>query len=176
MNETMMTLVERRSVRKYKKDSIPQELLDEVLKAGIYAPTARGMQDPEIVVIQNKDVIARLTKLNAKIMGNVAIDPFYGAPVILMVIGHKEAHNTIYDGSCVIDNMLNAAYSVGLGSCWIHRAKEELDTEEGREILKLAGIENPEDYIGIGHVILGYPEGNLPPAKPRKENRVHYIK
>ena len=106
-------------------------------------------------------------------MDNYNVDPFHNAPVIILVIA-KNVPTAVYDGSCVIDNMLNAAYSLGLGACWIHRAKEEMESDFGKKLLAKLGLEG--DYIGIGHVALGYPEGDIPMVKPRKENYVYYLK
>lgn len=174
MNETIQNLISRRSIRKYKKDLIPKEILTEIIKAGTYAPTGMNQQSPIIIAITSKEQRDKLSKLNAKIMGNPNVDPFYGAPVILVVLANKKYPTAIYDGSLVMGNLMNAAHSLGIGSCWIHRAKEEFEQEEGKEILKSLGL--TEDYEGIGHCILGYPDELLPTPKPRKENYVYYIK
>ncbi len=174
MNETLNVLKTRRSIRSYKPDMITEEELDQVLEAGTYAPTAMGKQNPIIIAIKDKETRDQLEKMNATIIGNHNGKPFYGAPVVILVASKK---NTLSDcdGSCVIDNMLNAAWSLGLGSCWIHRAKEELEMEEGKEILRKAGVENPEEYVGIGHVILGYINGEAPAPRPRKEHYIYKI-
>ena len=135
MNETIKNLVERRSCRKYSSTQIKEDELNSVLKAGEYAPTGMGMQSPIIVVLQNKSIIDKLSKINAKIMGKDE-DPFYGAPTVLVVLADKNIGTYIEDGSLVLGNLMNAAYSLGLGSCWIHRAKEEFETDEGKELLK----------------------------------------
>lgn len=132
MNETIKNLVERRSCRKYSSTQIKEDELNSVLKAGEYAPTGMGMQSPIIVVLQNKSIIDKLSKINAKIMGKDE-DPFYGAPTVLVVLADKNIGTYIEDGSLVLGNLMNAAYSLGLGSCWIHRAKEEFETDEGKE-------------------------------------------
>lgn len=172
MNETIKNLIERRSCRKYSTTQIKEEELNSVLKAGEYAPTGRGRQSPIILVLQNKEKIEKLSKLNAKIMGTDK-DPFYGAPTVLIVLADKNIGTYKEDGSLVLGNLMNAAYSLGLGSCWIHRAKEEFETEEGKELLKKWNI--PENYVGIGHCILGYPEEKSE-AKPRKEDYIRFIK
>ena len=169
MNDVIKNIVERRSIKKYKSDMVPSELIDEVLKAGTFAPTGMNKQSPIIIAITNKEVRDKLSKLNAKIMG-VDIDPFYGAPVVIVVLADKSVPTYIYDGSLVMENMMLAAHSLGLGSCWIHRAKEEFETEEGKEILKSLGITG--DYEGIGHCILGYPDMEAV-TKPRKENYIY---
>lgn len=172
MNETIKNLIERRSCRKYSTTQIKEEELNSVLKAGEYAPTGMGRQSPIILVLQNKEKIEKLSKLNAKIMGTDK-DPFYGAPTVLIVLADKNIGTYKEDGSLVLGNLMNAAYSLGLGSCWIHRAKEEFETDEGKELLKEWNI--PENYVGIGHCVLGYPEEKSE-AKPRKEDYIRFIK
>ena len=173
MNETIKNLIERRSIRKYKSEQIKDEELNEILKAGEYAPSGMGLQSAKIVVIQNKEIIQKLSKLNARIMWGGA-DPFYGAPTLIIVLADKNRNTYLEDGSLVLGNLMNAAYSLGIGSCWIHRAREEFETEEGKELLKEWNV--PENYIGIGHCILGYPDGELPFAKKRKSDYVTIIK
>lgn len=172
MNETIKNLVERRSCRKYSSTQIKEDELNSVLKAGEYAPTGMGMQSPIIVVLQNKSIIDKLSKINAKIMGKDE-DPFYGAPTVLVVLADKNIGTYIEDGSLVLGYLMNAAYSLGLGSCWIHRAKEEFETDEGKELLKEWNIS--ENYVGIGHCILGYPEEKSE-AKPRKDGYIRFVK
>ena len=172
MNETIKNLIERRSCRKFKPEQIKEEELQLILKAGEYAANGRGKQSPIMLVLQNKEIIGKLSKINAEIMG-VNSDPFFGAPTIVIVLADKNVRTYIEDGSLVIGNLMNAAHSLGIGSCWIHRAKEEFETEIGKEFLKQWGI--PDNYVGIGHCILGYPEGNLPEAKPRKEDYIRFI-
>lgn len=171
MNEVLKNIKERRSIRSYKEDKVPKKIIEKIVEAGMYAPSGMGMQSSIIIAITNKNLRDKLSKLNAKIMG-VDTDPFYGAPVVLVVLAKKDIPTHVYDGSLVMENLMLAANSLGIGSCWIHRAKEEFETEEGKEILKSLGIE--DEYEGIGHCILGYKdeEGNL---KPRKDNFVYYI-
>ena len=165
-------LVTRRSVRAYRDDPIDDEVLAHVIEAGVYAPTGLNRQSPIIVAVTNRELRDRLSRMNAQIMG-VDSDPFYGAPVVLVVLADRSVPTYVYDGSLVMGNLMNAAHEQGLGSCWIHRAKEEFDSPEGRQILADLGIEG--DYEGIGHCILGYPEGLEPDPKPRKENYVYYV-
>lgn len=167
-------LTERRSVRSYRPDMIPDDVLARILEAGTYAPTGMNRQSPIIICITNKEMRDRLSALNASIMGRDGTDPFYGAPVVLVVLADKEIRTHVYDGSLVMGNLMLAAHKEGVGSCWIHRAKEEFETEEGKALLRSLGIEG--EYEGIGHCILGYPEGDLPEARPRKENYVYYIR
>lgn len=172
MSNTMDTLLERRSIRKYKPDMVSKELIDQIVKAGIYAPTGRGMQSPIILAVTNKELRDRLSALNAKVMG-ADMDPFYGAPVVLVVLADKSCPTYIYDGSLVMGNMMLAAHELGLGSCWIHRAKEVFASEEGKKILSDLGIEG--DYEGIGNCVIGYADMPLPNAAPRKDNYVYYV-
>lgn len=171
--DAMQNLLTRRSVRKYKPDMVPQEKLDKILEAGTYAATGMGRQSPIILAVTDKAMRDRLSKMNAAIMG-VNSDPFYGAPVVLVVLADKNVPTYIYDGSLVMGNLMNAAHAEGIASCWIHRAKEEFNSEEGKKILQDLGITG--DYEGIGHCILGYADGDEPAAKPRKENYVYSVK
>ena len=174
MASTLEDLKNRRSCRSYQPRQITEEELQQVLEAGTYAPTGRGAQAPIIVVVQDKETIAALSRQNAAIMGNPEADPFYGAPTVLIVLADKSRPTYLYDGSCVMDNLLNAAQAVGLGACWIHRAKEELESEEGKALLKQWGIQG--DYEGIGHCVLGYRADAVPAPAPRKENYVYYVR
>lgn len=172
MNETLQTLKNRRSVRSYLPEQIKDEELQQILEAGIYAPTGMGAQSPIIVVVQDKETIAYLSKLNAAVMGSTS-DPFYGAPTVVVVLADRSRGTCVEDGSLVIGNMLNAAASLGVGSCWIHRAKEVFDTPEGKAFLEKWGIQG--DYVGVGNCILGYAKGEIPAAKPRKENYIYRV-
>ena len=170
--EILDCIESRRSVRRYKPDAIPQETLEKIVEAGLFAPTGMNRQSPIIVAVTERDLRDRLSRMNASVMGTDG-DPFYGAPAVLIVLADKNCGTYLYDGSLVMGNLMLAAYALGVGSCWIHRAKEEFESEEGKEILKSLGIEG--DYEGIGHCIQGYSEGEEPEASPRKENRAYYI-
>lgn len=172
MNETLQTLKTRRSVRSYLPDQVKEEDLQQILEAGTYAPTGMGMQSPIMVVLQNREEINYLSKLNAAVMGSSA-DPFYGAPTVIVVLADKNRGTCVEDGSLVIGNLMNAAASLGVDSCWIHRAREVFDSPEGKALLGKWGIQG--DYIGIGHCILGYANGKAPAAKPRKENYIYRV-
>ena len=150
MNESLKTLMERRSCRSYKSDPIPQELLDQILEAGTYAATGMGRQSPIMIAVTDKDTRDRLSRMNAAVMG-ADNDPFYGAPMVVVVLADRKVPTYLYDGSLVMGNLMNAAHALGIGSCWIHRAKEEFDSAEGKALLKSWGIEG--DYEGIGHCI-----------------------
>ena len=171
--DAMQNLLTRRSVRKYKPDMVPQEKLEKILEAGTYAATGMGHQSPIILAVTDKTMRDKLSKMNAAIMG-VDSDPFYGAPVVLVVLADKNVPTYLYDGSLVMGNLMNAAHAEGIASCWIHRAKEEFNSPEGKQILQDLGITG--DYEGIGHCILGYADGDEPAAKPRKENYVYSVK
>ena len=174
MNETLNVLETRRSVRAFDPSRMPtDQLISEVVKAGEYAPTGRGMQSPRIVVITNKAVRDRLSQLNAEVMG-VTSDPFYGAPVIVLVLADRSRPTYLYDGSLVMGNLMNAAHAVGLGSCWIHCAREVFASEEGKQLLAQWGIAG--DYEGIGHVALGYALNEPAQAKPRKDDYTVWVR
>ncbi len=173
MNESIKNILERRSIRDFKEDMISKEYLDLIIEAGTYAPTGRNRQSPIIIAVTNKEMRDKISEMNAKIMGTDT-DPFYGAPVILIVIADKTVPTYIYDGTLVMQNLMLSAHSLGIGSCWIHRAKEEFESDEGRAILESLGIKG--EYEGIGHIALGYAKNECQEVKPRKENYVYYIK
>lgn len=171
-NETLENLKTRRSIRAYTDQMPAKELLEKVLEAGTYAPTGKGSQSPIIIAVTDKETRDLLSRLNAGVMG-ADNDPFYGAPAVLVVLADRNCPTYLYDGSLVMGNLLNAAHAVGLGSCWIHRAKEVFDSPEGKALLKDWGIEG--DYEGIGNCIIGYPAQEAPAPKPRKADYVHFI-
>ena len=172
MNETLKSLIERRSCRSYKPDPIPAEILDQILEAGTYAATGMGRQSPIMIAVTDKKVRDQLSKMNAAVM-SASNDPFYGAPVVIIVLADRSVPTYLYDGSLVMGNLMNAAHALGIASCWIHRAKEEFNSDEGKAILKQLGIEG--DYEGIGHCILGYAAQEIKAAAPRKENYIRKI-
>jgi len=161
-------LLERRSVRKYKPEQVTDELLDAVLKAGLYAPTAKNNQKPVMVAVRDKETRDLLSKLNAAVMGSNQ-DPFYGAPCVIVVLGDGDNYPIVENGSLVLGNLMNAAHAVGLGSCWIHRAKQVFDSPEGKDLLKKWGL--PEHLQGVGNCILGYAD-EAPAARPRLDGRI----
>ena len=172
MNPVLQAIESRRSVRRVKPDMVPAELLDQVLQAGTYAATGMGRQSPIILAVTDPKVRDQLSRMYAAIMGSDK-DPFYGAPVVLVVLADKSRPTCVYDGSLVMGNLMLAAHSLGLGSCWIHRAKEEFESPEGKALLASLGIQG--EYEGIGHCILGYPDGELPQPAPRKENWIYHV-
>ena len=172
MSNLLETMKTRRSIRKFKGEPIPKDILEQIIEAGTYAATGMNMQSPIIVAGKNKEIRDEFSKWNAEIMGK-DIDPFYGAPVVLIVLAKKERPTAVYDGSLVMGNLMLMAHELGIGSCWIHRAKEEFETERGKEFLKKLGIEG--EYEGIGHCALGYVDGEYPAVLPRKEDWVYYV-
>ncbi len=163
----MHNLLTRRSVRKYQSTPVPQELLDRIIEAGTYAASGKSQQPWIIIQVTEPGVMERLRRVNAQIMGVAEdADPFYGAPVYLIVLAERQNKNHVYDGTLVMGNMMLAAHALGLGTCWINRAREEFDMPEWQEWLRSLGIEG--DYEGIGHLSVGYAEGEPRPAKPRK--------
>lgn len=165
MYETILT---RRSVRSYQPQQVSDAELDKVLMAGLYAPTAKNNQKPIMVAVRDKETRDLLSKMNAQVMG-VETDPFYGAPCVIVVLADPEFPTWIDDGSLVLGNLLNAAHALGLGSCWINRARECFDLPEGKELLKKWGI--PQHYRGVGNCILGYPSEE-PAPKARLDGRI----
>ncbi len=174
MMQASETIKTRRSIRKYKADMIPKDMIESVIEAGTYAATAMNHQSPIIIAVTNKEIRDKLSSVNARIGGwNDGFDPFYGAPAILIVLADKSCANHVYDGSLVLGNMMLEAHELGLGSCWIHRAKEEFEMSEWQAWLKSLGIEG--EYEGIGHLALGYPDGANPKAPARKEKWAYYV-
>lgn len=168
MNETLNTLKTRRSIRKYTGQQVSDELLDQVLEAGLYAASGMNNQKAVMVAVRDAETIAKMAKLNAAVMG-ADRDPFYGAPCVIVVLSDPEKMTWVEDGSLVLGNLMNAAHSLGLASCWIHRAKEVFDTPEGKELLNAWGL--PETLRGVGNCILGYAD-MTPAAAPRAEGRI----
>lgn len=175
MNEIINAMIERRSIRKFKPDMPAKEDIEQIIEAGLYAANGMGKQATITIAVTNKELRNKLSDINRIIGGwKDGFDPFYGAPVILIVLADKKWVNRVYDGSLVMGNMMLASHSLGLGSIWIHRAKEEFETDWGKNLLKSLGIE--EEYEGIGHCAVGYVDGDAPAAHSIKDGRVYYIK
>ena len=170
MNEVIKCLVERRSCKKYLPKQVDEAALQEILLAGTYAPSGKNRQAAKILVLQKPEDIAAVERLNAAVLGNPDGRPFYGAPTILVVLADPEVNTAVEDGSLVMGNLMNAAHSLGVASCWIHRAREVFDSEEGRALLRKWGVTG--EYIGVGHCLLGYADGPEKPASPRKSDYV----
>jgi nitroreductase len=171
-NPTLETLKTRRSVRSYLPKQVEEEALQAILEAGTYAATGMNRQSPIIVCVQDPAARETLRRMNAAVMGSDG-DPFYGAPTVLVVLADKAIRTCVEDASLVIGNLMNAAFSVGVDSCWIHRAKEEFESDEGKALLASWGIDG--DYVGVGHLILGYRDGELPVTRPRKETYIYRV-
>lgn len=174
MSEILEKMKTRRSIRKFKPEMVSRDVLDKIIEAGTYAATGRNNQSPIIVAVTDKATRDKLSAVNCKIGGwEEGFDPFYGAPAVLVVLADKSCPTYVYDGSLVMGNLMLAAHELGVGSCWIHRAKEEFEMPEWKEWLKNLGVKG--DYEGVGHCILGYPEGEYPGILARKENWVYYV-
>ena len=170
--DAIQAMLTRKSVKKYKSQPVEKELIDKIVEAGLNAPSGLNKQSPIILAVTNKELRDELSRLNAGDDPFFRADPFYGAPCVLVVLADKSVPTRVYDGSLVMENMLLAAHALGLGACWIHRARETFERPEGKAILKKLGIEG--EYEGIGNCIVGYADID-PEKKPRKENRVYYI-
>lgn len=173
-NETLETLKNRRSCKNFKPDQISDGELEAILDAGTWAPTGMGKQSPIMIAVQDKDDIAELERINAEIFGKPGLHTFYGAPTVVIVLADANIPTGIYDGSLVMGNLLNAASSLGVGACWIHRAKETFERADGKALLEKWGIKG--DYIGVGNCVLGYAAAEPKAALPRKENYITVIK
>lgn len=175
MNETLKVLETRRSCRNFRTDMVETEKLEAIIKAGTYAASGMGKQASIIIAVTNKELRDKIAEENRKIGGwDEGFDPFYGAPVILIVLADKAVGTYLYDGSLVLGNLMNAAESLGVSSIWIHRAKEEFESDFGKKILADLGIEG--NYEGIGHCALGYAAGPVNAPAPRKEDYVYYMR
>lgn len=172
-NIVLQSLKSRRSVRVYKSEQITEAELAAVLEAGTYAATGRNKQSPVIVAVQDPAAREQLRRMNAAVMGNPDMDPFYGAPTVLVVLADPAVSTHVEDGALVLGNLMNAAHALGLASCWIHRAREEFESEEGKALLAKWGIEG--EYVGIGHLTLGYAAADLPAAAPRKADYIYRV-
>ena len=173
MNEVIKALEERRSIRKFKSDMPSKEDIDQIIEAGLYAASGMGKQSSIVVAVTNKELRDKISVDNRKVGGwDGEFDPFYGAPVILIVLADRNVGTYLYDGSLTMGNLMNAAHSLGLGSIWIHRAKEEFEQDFYKDLLKKLGVEG--DYEGIGHCAVGYIDGENPEKPARKDGRVFY--
>lgn len=174
MNEVIDAMKKRRSVRKFKSDMPPKSDIEQIIEAGLYAASGKNMQSAKIIAITNKTLRDEISALNCKIGGwDEGFDPFYNAPVILLVIADKSFPTSIYDGSLVMGNLMLAAHSLGLGSIWIHRAKEECETPEIKKLLADLGIEG--EWEGVGHCAVGYADVDTSKILERKPDRVYWV-
>ncbi|MEG2623582.1 MAG: nitroreductase [Clostridia bacterium] len=169
MNQTLNDIKTRRSVKAFRPEIVDDQLLDQVLEAGTWAASGMGKQPSVIVVVKDKQTICQLSQMTARIMGTVG-DPFYGAPVVLIVLADRTRPTAVEDGALVLGNMMLAAHALGVGSCWIHRAREEFDSPEGKALLEKWGVHG--SLVGIGHLAIGYAAGKIPAPKPRKPDYI----
>ena len=170
MNEAIRNLLERRSIRKYDDRPVPDEVLDTILEAGLHAPSGMNTQGVRLVAVRDPETVAYLSRLNAAVMGRDG-DPFYGAKCVVVVLADPQIYGGwVEDGALALGNMMNAAHALGLGSCWIHRARQVFDAPEGKSLLEKWGL--PTHLRGVGHCILGYPACDHPAPAPRKEGRI----
>ena len=158
----------RRSIRKYKPEQISDAQLDAILEAGLYAASGMNTQNTVMVAVRDKETRDQLSRMNAEVMGTQS-DPFYGAPCVVVVLAYPERYTWLEDGALVMGELMHAAHEAGLGSCWIHRAQQMFDSEEGKELLRKWGL--PEKLKGVGNCILGY-AAEEPAAKPRLDGRI----
>ena len=175
MNQVVETLTSRRSCRAYTDKQVEPEKLEQIIEAGRFAPTGGGRQPVHFVVVQDPQVIAQLSRMNAGFLGMGDIDPFYGAPTVVVVLADAEVDTCVEDGALAMGNLMNAAAALGVDSCWVHRARETFESEEGRALLAGWGLPADGSLRGVGNCILGYRSGDLAEAAPRKEN-VTYVK
>lgn len=174
MDKVIEVLENRRSCRQFEPTQLEPATLDQIVEAGLWAPSCMGEQATRLVVLQDKEQITRLSAMNARIEGTDD-DPFYGAPTVIVVLAKADAPAGVEDGSLVMGNLMNAAAALAIGSCWIHRAREEFESDEGKALLKQWGVEG--DWRGVGHCLLGYVgEDGLPKPAPRAEGRVTYVR
>ncbi len=173
INAVLKTLEERRSIRDFSSRKVEGEKLAAILKAGTYAATGMGKQSPIIVVVDSPEMRERIRSMNARIIGRPDSDPFYGAPTILLVLANADVSTCVEDGSLVLGNLMNAAYALGVDSCWIHRAREEFASDEGKALLRAWGIEG--NYIGVGHLAVGYRNCEYPTPRPRKKDYIYIV-
>ncbi len=170
-NETLESLKRRRSIRKYKQEQITDEELDTIIEAGLFAASGRGLEAPIIVSVKNPELVKKISKMKAKYMGKEDFDPYFGAPQLLLVFSPTDVNCPVEDASLVAGNMMVAAHSIGVATCWIHRLKEMFQTEEGQELAKLWNL--PDNLIGVASLCVGYADCEIPEPKPRKEGRVY---
>lgn len=174
MSDVIEKMLSRRSIREYKEDPVPKEIIEKIVKVGTFAATGMGKQSPIMLVITKKEAISQLSEMIRKAKGKEeGFDPLYGAPAVIVVLADRNISTHVYDGSLVMGNIMLAAHELGIGSCWIHQAKEVFTTKEGVEFLEKFGIKG--DYEGIGSCILGYAKGDIPKAEPRKDSYVYYV-
>ena len=173
MNEVLKAIRERRSIRKYRPEKLSDADLDAILDAGTWAASAKGIQPALIVSINDEADVDALRRANAEIWGRPAVDPFYGAPNIVVVLADGANANWLQDGALVMGNLMLAAHAVGAGSCWINRAIEYFDRADGKAMLEKWGI--PQTYRGVAICALGYSDGPAAAPKARKSDYIRRV-
>ncbi|MBQ0078290.1 MAG: nitroreductase [Eubacterium sp.] len=173
-NEVISALMTRRAIRAFKPEQITDEELMTVLEAGTWAPSGRGMQSAQMVVVQNEELMKQIVRMNGEVLGDTSRNPYYGAPTVILVFAPEDRTTYVEDGSCLLDTLMVAAESIGLGSCWIHRERQMFETEEGKQLMAQWGL--APEMKGIGALSLGYIEGEKPEPKPRREGYYTIIK
>lgn len=168
-NEVLESLLSRRSCRAYTEQKPTDEELETIMNAGLYAPTGKNMQTPIFVCVKNKSIRDELSKLNAQVMKSDA-DPFYGAPVVIAVLSDTTSPMYVQDASLAMQNLMLAAHSIGLATCWINRGFEVFRTEEGKKLKKEWNI--PDSFEGVAFCIVGHAKNDLPKPAPRRQNRI----
>lgn len=172
-NEVLKAIRERRSIRRFLEKQISDDELKSVLDAGTWAATGHGTQDPWIVAVQNPQLMQRLSAVNAEIMG-ITSNPYYDAPTIVLVFASADNYNRERDASLVLGNMMLAAHSIGLASCWINRVDEMFKRDELKALLKEWGL--PDGLVGVGSLALGYAASQPRTVKERKTDYYRVIK
>ena len=170
MNEMLKLMHDRRSTRAYRPEPLQEAVIQQILEAGRFAPSGMNKQLNHFYVITDPNYLADLTALVSRKMENYRNKDFrYGAPVLVLVTNQKESTTCVQDASCAMENMMLAAFSLGVGSCWINQLRETCDVPEVRALLTEYGV--PEDHIVVCSAAIGYIEKETP-AKPRHEGLV----
>jgi nitroreductase len=174
MNEALYeAILSRRSIKSYLPEQVPAEVLEKIITAGRYAPNGMNAMATTFIAVQKPEVIRKLSAMNAAVMG-VDKDPFYGAQTVVLVLADKDRNTWLEDGSLAMGNMMLAAHSLGVDSCWIHRCRQMFESPEGQSLLREWGVTG--NLAGVGCCILGYRATEPKPSVPRRENQVYYVK
>jgi len=190
VNPVLEAIKARRAIRRYTQEQIPEGILQEIITAGLYAPSAGGRQSATLVVCQNREINDALGRINRQAFAarassarfkvsseqpSIADDPgipsaFYGAPTVITLFAPRGMENGLADCCVMAENIMLAAHSVGIGSCLVARGASTFATEEEQRLLRAWAID--PGYEPALHVVLGYRDGEAPHAKPRREGRV----
>lgn len=166
MNEVLNNIKTRRSVRKFLEKEIPTEILDEIITAGLYAPSAMNTQLWQLTVLKNDEKIVNLQKAVAKALDRPDYHRFYGAPVFVIVTVPEDYRHGAVDTACVLENIFLAAHSLEVGSVWINQLRDCCNDIEVRKLLTSFGI--PENHVCFGCAALGYADCQLPSDRENK--------